>query len=177
MCSRDVSAGFPQPGHDHHPCRLRFVAGAEAVCREKGARLTRVRRQVLEILAASHRPLGAYDILEQMVSTSPSGRRPAPITVYRVLDFFQELGMVHRLSSRNAFFLCSQGGHRQTMPFWLCRECDTVTEASLPELEMAMPRRAAELGFSPISVQVEVEGVCPHCRARGRDPVMVEGCR
>src|SRR2546423_12629785 len=96
-------AAFPAPGHDHARCSTDAMAVAEARCVERGQRLTPIRRDVLAALLVSHRPLGAYEIMERL---APSGPRPAPITVYRALEFLCENALVHRNESRNAFGAC-----------------------------------------------------------------------
>ena len=53
-------AVFPAPDHDHDRCSADALAHAETLCASRAERLTPTRRQVLEALAASHRPLGAY---------------------------------------------------------------------------------------------------------------------
>ncbi len=58
------------------------MAIAEARCAERGQRLTPIRRAVLAALLRSHKPLGAYDIIEQMAPNSPA---LAPITAYRAI--------------------------------------------------------------------------------------------
>ena len=77
---------FPAPGHDHDRCSTDAMAVAEARCVELGQRLTPMRRDVLAALLVSHRPLGAYEIMERL---APQGPRPAPITVYRALEFLR----------------------------------------------------------------------------------------
>ena len=57
-----VNAIFPDPAHDHRRCASDSVAAAEAHCSDKGVRLSTMRRAVLEQLAESHEPLGAYEI-------------------------------------------------------------------------------------------------------------------
>jgi Fe2+ or Zn2+ uptake regulation protein len=79
------------------------MAIAEALCAERGQRLTPIRRKVLGVLLGSHNPLGAYEIIDRL---APKGPRPAPITAYRALDFLRENGLVHRIESRNAFVAC-----------------------------------------------------------------------
>src|SRR3954462_9588021 len=77
------------------------LAAAEAACRSRGARLTRTRRAGLAVLYSPPRPLGAYDIADELAG---QGRRKlAPITIYRALEFLRGEGLVHRLGSRNAF--------------------------------------------------------------------------
>ncbi len=85
------------------------MAQAEALCRSRGARLTPIRRKVLEALYATHKPMGAYDLAEIL---GPRGRRLAPITVYRALDFLIEQGFVHRLASQNAY-IASPNAHEE----------------------------------------------------------------
>ena len=56
--------------------------------------------------------------------------RPAPITVYRALDFLRDNGLVHRIESRNAFVACVHN-HAGTDPvvFLICERCGAVGEA------------------------------------------------
>ena len=91
---------FHAPGHDHQRCTADALAHAERFCAERSQRLTPIRRRVLEVLLENHNPLGAYEIMDRAAA---SGTRPAPITVYRALDFLRENGLVHRIESRNAF--------------------------------------------------------------------------
>src|SRR5262245_37332204 len=96
------TAIFPPPDHDHGRCAAEAIAHPEALCAARAQRLTPTRRQVLEALLTSHKPLGAYEIIDR----AAPGARPAPITVYRALDFLIENGLVHRLESLNAFIAC-----------------------------------------------------------------------
>ena len=70
---------FPSPGHDHAHCVETAVARAEALCAGRGARLTGLRRQVLELVWQSHGPIGAYDLLERLRGLRTGA---APPTVY-----------------------------------------------------------------------------------------------
>ena len=94
--------------HDHSRCVAEALAEAEALCAKQGTRLTTLRKRVLELVWASHKPLGAYDILG--VLSEEDGRRAAPPTVYRALDFLLENGLVHRIASLNAFIGCVHPG-------------------------------------------------------------------
>ena len=78
-----MAAIFPAPDHDHARCTSDAIAHAETLCRERGERLTPMRRRVLEILAASHKPLGAYEIIEL---AGEAGTRPASWPVPRRQD-------------------------------------------------------------------------------------------
>src|SRR6185437_14762106 len=122
-----MASVFPAPDHDHARCSADTMAHAEALCVERGQRLTPMRRHVLEILAGSHKPLGAYEIMDL---AARSGPRPAPISVYRALDFLRENGLVHRIESRNAFVACLHNHRADALvAFLLCERCGAVGEA------------------------------------------------
>src|SRR6187549_2302651 len=99
-------AAFPERDHDHGRCTADALKHAEALCAQRSQRLTPTRRQVLEVLLSSHKPLGAYEIIDR---AAKRGTRHAPITVYRALEFLIENGLAHRIESRNAYIAC---GHR-----------------------------------------------------------------
>lgn len=147
--------------HDHEACVDDALRRAEALCRSQGARLTPVRRRVLELVWNGHRPRGAYDILEDLAS---DGKRPAPLTVYRALDFLVEQGLVHRLESLNAFVGCTHPGGGHASQFLVCERCGTATEVNDPKVAAAISRSAEALGFHVERPMVEVTGVCPECR-------------
>src|SRR5438105_15890371 len=95
---------FPAPDHDHDRCTADALRHAERVCERRAQKFTPLRRRVLQALASSHRPLGAYEVIDELAKSMP---RPAPITVYRALDFLMENGLVHRIESRNAYLACA----------------------------------------------------------------------
>ena len=121
-----------------------------------------MRRKVLEVLAASHKPLGAYEIMEQ------TGRpRPAPITVYRALDFLMMQGLVHRIASRNAFLACVNNHSSEALvAFLICEHCGAVGEAGGAAIGQALGVAARQAGFTPKMSVVEISGLCGHCRGR-----------
>src|SRR5262245_45893606 len=94
-------AVFPHPDPDHARCAKDAMAGGEALCAQRGQRLTPIRRNVLAALLASHKPLGAYEIIGRLALKGP---RLAPITTFRALEFLRENGLVHRFERRDAFF-------------------------------------------------------------------------
>ena len=148
--------------HDHAVCVDDALARAERLCEERGARLTPVRRRVLELVWRGHRPRGAYDILEDLAN---EGRRAAPLTVYRALDFLVAHGLVHRLESLNAFIGCTDPGVRHATQFLVCRACGTALEVSDPGVARAVEAAAGAAGFRVEQPMVEIRGLCPRCRA------------
>lgn len=154
---------FPVPHHDHQRCVTDALAAAEEECRRRGARLTDIRRRVLELVWAGHRPVGAYALLEAL---GKDGRSAAPPTVYRALDFLVEQGLVHRIAQLNAFVGCCRPGSPHNGQFLLCGQCGTAVELDDADVDTAVERAAERLGFSVTRRTVEIEGLCPQCRGR-----------
>lgn len=153
---------FPAPDHDHDRCTADAIRHAERVCERRAQRFTPIRRQVLRALSSSHRPLGAYEVIDELAKSMP---RPAPITVYRALDFLMENGLVHRIESRNAFLACAHDHDAAALvAFLICECCGSVGE--IPALPVAQSLNAAARasGFAPKLSVVEITGTCAHCR-------------
>lgn len=154
-------AAFPGADHDHHGCVHAILDDAERLCRARGVRLTEGRRRVLEIVAGRHGAIGAYEIMDRLAD---GGRRPAPVTVYRALDFLIEQGLVHRLASLNAYIACTHAPAEHGAQFLICGRCGTVGELADGKVERAITEAASDVGFAVAAPVVEVAGLCIHCR-------------
>ncbi len=152
---------FPAPGHDHRDCVNSALLGAERHCAREGLRLTPLRRRVLELIWRSHRPSGAYELLEQLTA---EGRRPSPPTVYRALEFLLRHSLVHRVSSRNAFVGCSCPGHRHMAQIFLCDHCGVAVEQTDPALNRRIRHTARDMQFRLRGQTVELSGLCVRCQ-------------
>lgn len=133
---------------------------AAALCRDRGVRLTPIRRRVLELVWREYRPVGAYDILEVL---KQEHRGAAPPTVYRALDFLLTQGLVHRIESLNAFAACRYPDKPHVAEFFVCARCGAVAELKSERAEAEVMRSAREMGFRPHTCVIEVKGVCPRC--------------
>lgn len=148
--------------HDHDHCVSSALAEAATICMRQGVRLTALRKRVLELVWQSHKPLGAYDILAEL--SEQDGRRAAPPTVYRALDFLLENGLVHRIASLNAFIGCVHPEHPHQGQFMICRNCHTAIELENAAVTDAIAAAAAGVGFQAETQTVEVVGICEPCR-------------
>jgi Fur family zinc uptake transcriptional regulator len=153
---------FPNPSHDHRHCTEDLIARAERLCGRRGARLTPQRRDVLSCVAQSHAATGAYELIDRMAG---HGARPAPITIYRALDFLLAHGLVHKIESRNAYVACSHPHEGKPAALLICEGCGTVAELDAPESFAALTRGAEEQGFKASRTVVEMSGHCGHCAA------------
>ncbi len=147
--------------HDHDTCKSDALAMAEQLAQNRGEKLTKLRRRVLEIVLESHRPMGAYDVLGALAR---DGTKPAPPTVYRALDFLRAQGFVHRIDSRNAFAACFAPDRPHRSHFLLCRVCGQAAEIDDDALDSALAGASDRAGFTAESETVEITGLCAECR-------------
>ena len=148
--------------HDHSHCVHHALSEADALCLKQGLRLTALRRRVLELVWQSHKPLGAYDILA--VLSEQDGRRAAPPTVYRALDFLLDNNLVHRIASLNAFIGCNHPEHAHQGQFLICRTCHVAVELEHKTISNAIVESALGVGFVVEGQTVEVVGLCAACQ-------------
>ena len=154
-------------GHGHGQGLDAMLDRAGASCAERGAQLTPLRRQVLGLILAAERPIGAYALLD-LLKTERAGA--APPTVYRALDFLLEQGLIHKLERLNAYIGCVDAAHdhcaaahQHPHQFLICRRCGTTLEIADHGVAEAMERAAAAAGFRVTRATVEIEGLCARC--------------
>jgi len=162
MTKTTVIRKFSNGRHKHSTCIADAIAAAEKNCKERGNRLTPLRRRVLELIWASHEPVKAYDILDILRSEHKGA---APPTVYRALEFFLEEGLVHKIESLNAYLGCGKPGHVDSGQFLICGLCGEVAELDDPELVKLISTKAKNVGFSIENQVIEVKGFCAQCRS------------
>ena len=141
------------------------VALAMSLCDARGAQLTTLRRQVLELLWESGRPTGAYELIEALKLRN--SRAVGPPTVYRALEFLMSQRFVLKIESRNAYVPCAHPERRHDCLFFICSNCGVSAESEDPRVEQLLAEDAAVLGFRVTRRVVEVEGTCGSCIAAG----------
>ncbi|MCB1788811.1 MAG: transcriptional repressor [Gammaproteobacteria bacterium] len=157
---KPVAPSFPASSHDHRHCMHEALRTAEHLCASQGVRLTAIRRRVLELIWRSHRPSGAYELLEQLAA---EGHKPSPPTVYRALEFLLAHGLVHKINSRNAYVGCSHAGESHVAQIFICDRCSNTTEQADDAVERRIRRNARDLHFHIREQTVEIAGLCPRC--------------
>lgn len=138
-----------------------LLCHAENVCRERGVAFTPIRRQVFELLCRHQRPVGAYELLDELKRSRP---KAAPVTVYRALDFLLDVGLAHKVNALNAFTACrgSDQAHKGLM--LICSRCFKLIELEDRKVENTIRRSAADFQFQTSDEPVEVVGTCADCR-------------
>ena len=147
--------------HDHEACVVAAMSAASSLCDKRRVRLTALRPRGLELIWASHKPIGANAILDILKSEHGSAQPP---TVYRALDFLREQGLVHRIESLNAFIGCAEPDHSHSGMFLICDRCGDAVEMAGAGIDTAMRNSAKSRGFQIQSRTIEASGLCPGCQ-------------
>ncbi|HZP67323.1 MAG TPA: Fur family transcriptional regulator [Rudaea sp.] len=155
----------PAPLEQHHHTHnaRAFVREVAQACEARGLRLTEIRLQVLELIAASDKPVKAYDLLDRLKDDRGNA---APPTVYRALDFLLENGFIHKLESINAYVSCHHPSVAHHVPFLICDVCETAIEICDERVAKLLADQARSLGFRARAQTLEVHGVCKSCGSR-----------
>lgn len=148
---------------NHGLCIDTALREADRICCDRGLRFTALRREVLEMIWASHIPAKAYAILDKLKGRSASARPP---TVYRALDFLLQNGLAHKLHSLNAYVGCSHPLRHKGCYFLICRRCGEARECCSNKLDQAITGTASRNRFNLRRVSLEVEGECRECAER-----------
>ena len=164
MTPSPTSTGFS------HSDTYQTLAQADALCQQRGVRLTDLRWRVLEIIWSHPKPMGAYAILDVL---HDDGRQGAPPTLYQALDFLLEQGLIHRLASLNVCTGGCQPGSRHSGQFLIRRDCDPVSEMNSLAVENLLYAEADEnllyaeadaRRFEVLTQVAEVLGRCLDCQ-------------
>ena len=148
--------------HNHDGCIQSAVNHAISICSAKGTQFTELRKKVLECIWKNHEAVKAYDILEAL--ESENYKNPKPPTVYRTLDFLQDLGLIHRLESLNAFVGCPTPGKKHQGGFLICQTCGSVEEINAMFIENELNNTITIKGFVPYQTTLEIHGLCLNCQ-------------
>ena len=138
---------------------------AEGHCIAQGFKFTKKRKQVLSCLLESDKALSAYELADYCKEKF-SSHLPA-MSVYRILDFLEKAGLVHRLESAQKYVACShiaENQEHELSQFLICQSCYHVEEISIGKSFMSTLKQSAEnVGFKLTKQELELNSLCGGC--------------
>ena len=139
------------------------ASAAQALFAQRGLRLTRIRRTVLEFLLHARVPVKAYDILDALRRDAPKALTPA--SIYRALDYLLQEGLVHKVGTLNAYVACAECCPERHAPVFMlvCPGCRKSREVNDPALYQTIFSTMLRQGFQLQGDTVELTGICPGC--------------
>jgi len=129
-----------------------------SLLKQHGASLTKPRKVVFAALFEQE-PLTIGQLISRV------GCKVDRATIYRTVELFEKLGIVHRLNIGFKYKLELSDIFRGHHHHFYCTKCGTTFElANNPMLETMIDSTLAKDGFSPRGHQLEVYGLCKECR-------------
>lgn len=126
---------------------------------ERGARATPARLAVMQLLETADQALSHHDI-ETALADAGFDR----VTLYRVLDWLEQVGLAHRTVDAQRVFRFSVAAvntpSHSNHAHFRCDDCGKVY--CLEEVPVASP--ALPAGFSGTAVELSVTGHCARCQ-------------
>lgn len=131
------------------------------LCSAKQIRLTPQRLDVLKALVEIGKATGAYPLLEKL---KPSHPKLTIASTYRILDFWAEQGLVHKVNGLNAYIACNDPHDHHAHVLMFCDQCNKTVEVCDHKAGFDAAATVSAQGFKQASTQVvEFRGTCEDC--------------
>lgn len=128
----------------------------KAILKASGLSVTQPRLAVFKALLGQE-PLSMHELAERVGKVDRA-------SVYRAVELFENLGVIHRVSIGWKYKLELTDKFAEHHHHLTCTNCGRTTPINETELEALITKLAASHGFSPLSHQIEIQGLCRDCR-------------
>jgi len=139
--------------------------GIQNSLKERGVRLTRQRRILLDLLDRSGRHLNAETLYQMAIEKDPKLNR---VTVYRTLKLLKQGGLIDELD-----LLHFEGDQhyyesrlKQEHAHLICLRCGKIEEFFGEPLQSMRQQVESNLGFKIVVARTELGGYCPDCQSQ-----------
>ena len=122
--------------------------------------LTPLRRRILDMLAASERPLGAYEIAA--LNKDAEGKACHPNSVRRALKFLTERGLAVQVQSLHKFIAAPTSPSHDLIVL-ICTVCTGVQAEASAGLGKELKQIAVDKLFTVRQLLIECIGMCRNC--------------
>jgi len=142
-----------------------FVDHSVESLRSAGIRITSARLAILQELSELQQPKTARELFELMARRKRS-EKVNQVTVYRIIEKFEEFGLVHRVLPSGGYLPCF---HRDcgNSPHILirCSACEDISELGLPQETLApvLWYLKGKYQFFADSSPLQISGICSTC--------------
>tara|TARA_B100000902_G_C26957021_1_gene738647 strand:+ start:289 stop:723 length:435 start_codon:yes stop_codon:yes gene_type:complete len=131
-------------------------------CIKHNKSLTPTRALIVNILSCHSKPRSAYDLQEEINKKNKDNINIS--TIYRVLDFWMKLGLVHKISSINKFLLCLTPHERHIHMLNFCTSCEKVIETCSDKMGLNFSKSMSDLDLSLNKKHsIEIPVLCTSC--------------
>jgi len=137
-----------------------MLQDAIRILQAQGYKVTKPRKEVLEVLQGAQEPLSPYEIQRLL---HKQGKYLNHVTIYRILDLFCGLSLAHKVLSSGGFVKCSLGAAGGCHRFMVCSRCGAIQEFADEGLCREENEFAENSGFHTEYHLSEFSGLCASC--------------
>ena len=131
-------------------------------CLKNKRSLTPSRTLVIKTLSKHEKPLSAYELRDEINNNGDVNINISQI--YRVLEFWIDLGLIHKISSINKFLLCITPEEKHTHMLNFCTVCEKVFETCNEKMGLNFKKSTAKLDLAFNNTRsIEIPVICPQC--------------
>ena len=131
-------------------------------CLKNKKSLTPSRTLVIKTLSKHKKPVSAYELRDEINNKGDVNINISQI--YRVLEFWIDLGLIHKISSINKFLLCITPEEKHTHMLNFCTVCENVFETCNEQMGLNLKKSTAKLDLAFNNTRsVEIPVICPQC--------------
>ena len=131
-------------------------------CLKNKKSLTPSRTLIIKTLSKYKKPISAYELRDEINNKGDVNINISQI--YRVLEFWIDLGLIHKISSINKFLLCITPEEKHTHMLNFCTVCEKVFETCNEQMGLNLKKSTAKLDLAfNNTCSVEIPVICPQC--------------
>lgn len=135
--------------------------------KEAGYKITRQRRTIVELLEKTDKALSPYDMRDMLQKQNINAD---VVTIYRILEAFEGLSLVHKVLALNGYIRCSREKINERKNschhYLLCKSCHKVDEVEGENLTKLEHKIETVKKFSIDSHYLEFTGLCNNCKLK-----------
>ena len=138
-----------------------FKSKALDRCYANKSALTPQRLLVLESVYGCEKPISAYDLQQHIINV---GVNLNISTVYRILNFWSRLNLIHRISAINKFACCVDPDEQHIHIINCCKKCESLVETCNKVMGFSVNSGMKKLGLNMVeNSHIEIAVICPGC--------------
>ena len=124
--------------------------------------LTHTRIMLIDLLSKHSKPKSAYELLKLINKKKNMNLNIS--TIYRVLNFWVELGFVHKISALNKYILCGRPDEQHVHMLNFCIRCEKIIESCSKSVDLNLEKITKNLNLKLInSRSLEIPVICSSC--------------
>ena len=140
---------------------MTMESALSAALRERGQRVTPQRLGVARVMGRAERHLTAEQVYDEVGELMPGVSLP---TVYATLELLRDLGLVERVPTEGGAVVFDS--RTEDHHHLVCRGCGAIVDVESSVGTSGLLDAARQAGFTPLTTQVVVRGLCAGCAAK-----------